>query len=308
MIHYYAYYNHGGYKDLYLGNSEDIVASRYYLPLLAVYDNDPAMAEKVAEWKLLPSVINLSAETEEYNYPERARVMISHAGYKMQYRIIDGKGVFSLRDIGGNKDSYGRTCMFLMMMVADTKTDNYILGKVCHYVWKNLDKAESLFSSLFVNDFNVNGLRFDVAKLNEFLAGIVSSVKDSPEENDFKRMVQFFAFPADMAFACAMEEQQITKRDIVVAYRLGPFDSEEVYRYTDSADDSLTEEYEFHNPIVSDEPLKPGKSSAQTHSLRKALGFAKAEDLEALILAHDKLLERIAALETRIQILENNNK
>lgn len=38
MIRYYAYYNHGGYKDFYLGNQEENVKSKFFLPLLAVHE------------------------------------------------------------------------------------------------------------------------------------------------------------------------------------------------------------------------------------------------------------------------------
>lgn len=36
MIRYYAYYNHGGYKDFYLGNQEENVKSKFFLPLVMI--------------------------------------------------------------------------------------------------------------------------------------------------------------------------------------------------------------------------------------------------------------------------------
>ena len=39
MIKYYAYYNFGGYKDFYLGSQEEGIPSKYFLPLLAVYES-----------------------------------------------------------------------------------------------------------------------------------------------------------------------------------------------------------------------------------------------------------------------------
>ena len=173
MIRYYAYYNHGGYKDLYLGSSEDTIASRYFLPLLSVYENEESMAKDVAAWKKLPPIINLSTGTSEFNYPTQARIMMSHAGYKLQYRLLEDKGVLALRDVGNNKDAYGRTCPFAMMMVADTDEDKEKLEILCYYIWKNLEESESIFSSKFVNDFDVNGLRFDISSLNDTIQNIV---------------------------------------------------------------------------------------------------------------------------------------
>ncbi len=304
MIRYYAYYNHGGYKDLYLGNSEDSEPSRYYLPLLPVYEEDESMADKVAEWKKLPSIINLSTETCEYNYPTQARVMISHAGYKLQYRLMEGKGVFALRDIGGKKDLYGRNCPFVLMMVADTDEDKKRLEKVCFYVWKNIGKSESLFSSLFVNDFEMNGLRFDIEKLNEQITDIVASAEDTLEENTYNRPVPFFVLPDDIRFVSAFEEQQITKNDVAVAYNLGISSKRKIFRYSPPEAQNGTKDVSSVEHSSQKNSAKENNSSTENHSFRKALGFATTNDFNALYQSHQQLLKRVELLEKKIQELE----
>lgn len=302
MIKYYAYYNHGGYKDLYLGSNKDTVDSRYFLPLLSVYENDESMSEKVAEWRELPAIINLSTNTSEYNYPTEARVMMSHAGYKLQYRHFDTKGVFALRDVCGNKDSYGRTCPFVMMMVGDTMEDKRYLEVVCYHVWKNLDAAEAFFCGLFVNDFEVNGLRFDVSKLNEWLREILSTTDGALEENTYSCPVHFFVVPDGMRFASAFEEQQVSKDQVAIAYNLG---NTREYTYTPP---QVKPESPGDPPpcskLTQDNPTRTEEQPSQHHSIRNALGFAKAGDLESLVKKIQELTNRIYELEQRVQDLE----
>lgn len=303
MIKYYAYYNHGGYKDLYLGNSEDCVPTRYFLPLLTVYESDESMADKVKEWKELPTMVNLSTNTQEYNYPEDAKVMVSHAGYKLQYRMVGKMGVLSLRDIAGNKDAYGRSCPFVFMMVADTDEECHLLDSVCYYIWKNLGETESVLSSLFINDFNVNGLRFELKRLNDYLQQILVSTNEAIEVNTYNRRVSFFLVPEGMRFATAFEEQQLTKNDISVAYSLASSSS---YRYTPSQVYYGPSGYPSINVEYSqDIQHQEETNTEQHHYLRKAFGFAKAEDVEALKRDYEKLLLRVEKLEKQLQNSEN---
>lgn len=304
MIKYYAYYNHGGYKDFYLGSSEDTDFSRYFLPLLSVYENDVSMTEKVNEWKKLPTIINLSTETNEYNYPKQARVMMSHAGYKLQYRIIDNRGVLALRDIGGNKDSYGRSCPFVMMMVADTEEDKQALRKICSFAWKNTGKVEAILKNLFVNDFEVNGLRFDLGRLNDSVLQIISSTEDLIDENPHNRPVVFFIVPSDIRFVTAFEEQQISKDDVSIAYSS---DSTKFYRYSPSQQTYYGPSGSIPTPNNPPQDRYKNKDvdTEKRHSLRKTLGFAKAEDLEDLSNTVKNLSRQIEILENRIKALES---
>lgn len=228
MIKFYAYYSFGGYKDLYLGNSEDFVVSRYYLPLLPVYENDESMAEKVKEWRKLPVIINLAESTTD-NYPQGARIMMSHAGYKIQLRRIDGKFVFAIRDVEGAKDAYGRSCPFVMMLVADTANEYILLRKTASYFYENMKDVEAFISTLFVYDYSVNGLRFDLHRFNDELNRIGIEQEDNIDENSYNREVDFYIVPDNIRFADAFSEQGITKYDVAFASDVS---NTKAYKYT----------------------------------------------------------------------------
>lgn len=217
MIKFYAYYSFGGYKDLYLGDNEDAVVSRYYLPLLPVYENDESMAEKVKAWKELPPIVNL-VESSKDNYPKGARVMMSHAGYKIQIRRIAGKSVFAIRDVEGAKDAYGRVCPFSMMLVADTDDDHILLRKIASCFYGNMKEFEAFLCTLFVYDYAVNGLRFDLHRFNDELNRIDIEQKDSIDENSYNRTVDFYVVPDNISVTDAFTEQGLTRNDVAYAY------------------------------------------------------------------------------------------
>jgi len=306
MISYYAYYNHGGYKDFFLGTSEDTVESKYFLPMLGVYESDESMKDKVAKWKALPSIVFLSNQTEELNYPPLARVMMSHAGYKIQYRIIGDKDILALRDIGGNKDAYGRFCPFVMMFIADSDVDKKRMEAFAFYIWNNLQTSELFFSNLFVSDLDVNGLRFDIKSMNVFFESVVSLQQGTIEENKYHRIVPFYVVSDGLgSLDRALAEQQLEKKDVAVAYNES---KTLVYRYSPpqvyyggpgvppivievSQEDSVEEE---HHP----EPKR--------NSWYSIFGLSKEEEVKALFESHMKLQNRVDELEKKITEIQNS--
>lgn len=302
MIKYYAYYNYGGYKDLYLGSSDDTVECRYFLPMLPVYMTDSSMLEKVEVWKKLPAIINLSNQTEEYSYPPEARVMMSHAGYKLQYRIIGEYDVCALRDIVGSKDTYGRSCPFVMMFVADTPEYKTSLKILTHYIWCHTQEVENLFPGLFVNDFDVNGLRFSVKILNDSVQSIISTYKESIEGNPYKRKVPFFIVPDGIQFRNAFEEQQISKDDVALAY---DEDQQRICRYEPPQIVYGPADYVPVTNRPSQEIPVSERDQETSVSLRSALGLAKEKDMRHLLKSQEELIKRIESLERRITELEN---
>lgn len=302
MIKYYAYYNYGGYKDLFLGSSNDIVDCRYFLPMLPIYKTDPSMQEKVESWKKLPEIICLSNQTEEYSYPSEARVMMSHAGYKLQYRIIGNEDVFALRDIAGSKDTYGRSCPFVMMFVADTLEDKKRLKILTHYIWCHIQEVENLFSGLFVNDFDVNGLRYEIKSLNGFVDNVVSTHEESIDGNTYNKRILFFTVPDGIRFRNAFEEQQISKNDVALAYDES---QQQIFRYEPP---QVIYGPAGSAPVInqpSQERPVAEKEQESHNSIRSSQRLAKEEDLQQLVKAQNELRKRIECLENRIKELEN---
>ena len=186
MIKFYAYYNHGGYKDFYLGSDCDDTPSRYFLPLLQVHEQrltdapDAELQKEVDRQKLLPMLTVLTNDTTEYNYPDCVRRMVSHGGYKVLYRRIDQQHiVLAIRDIPGSKDVYGRSTPFCMMMIGDN-SDIDTLDHITQYIIRGLTDFESFATTLFVNDTKENGLRFDLARLNDKIHHIATDASIKP--------------------------------------------------------------------------------------------------------------------------------
>lgn len=266
MIKFYAYYSFGGYKDLYLGNNEDSVVSRYYLPLLPVYENDESMAEKVKGWRELPPIINLAESTTD-NYPQGARVMMSYAGYKIQLRRIDGKSVFAIRDVEGAKDAYGRSCPFVMMLVADTANEYILLRKTASYFYENMKDVEAFISTLFIYDYSVNGLRFDLHKFNDELNRISMEQEDNIDENSYNRDVDFYIVPDNIRFADAFSEQGITKYNVAFASDVS---NTKAYKYTPVTVQSTmygSMIYPDHESSIIRKEVKANMSSEREESL-----------------------------------------
>ena len=304
MIRYYAYYNHGGYKDMYLGTSHDVAESRYFLPLLPVYEQEEEMKAKVEEWKALPSIVNLSNSTTAVNYPPEARVMMSHAGYKLQYRIIGDRDVFALRDIAGSKDSYGRSCPFVFMLTADTEDDKTKLKVLACYIWNHLAESEAFLSSLFVNDFNVNGLRFDVGELNRRMDEVLLNNSETLEGNRYHRPVVFYIVPDGIRFETAFAEQQISENNVALARNVS---RTKVHRYEPPQSSYTTTgvpPFRTQQPREEPAECRQPEQGNSDNSLKNMLGLAKEEDFRELLVSHRQLLKRVEQLESEIRAMK----
>ena len=67
MIRIYSYYNHGGFKDMYLGTFDEDVDVKYFIPLYKVYEkrlaenpNDKKSADKITLWSSLVQIKELN--------------------------------------------------------------------------------------------------------------------------------------------------------------------------------------------------------------------------------------------------------
>ena len=328
MVRFYAYYNYGGYKDFYLGDDHASQASLYYLPLLGVYEaslrenQDPDMETQVQELKKLPSIIALSDQTLEYNYPTHARTMVSHGGYKLILRIDrNNQAILSVRDIPGTKDPEGRSAPFCFMFVANTENDADKLVVVAAYLKEHLSEFEAFAATSFVNDFDVNGLRFDLGRFNLQFQRMASYTETELSPNIYKKRIPLLIIPDGFSLKIALTEQQIAKSDIQIAYNMS---GKELYRYS-SQDDwppygtpytSYGSYYPPQQPTESHKE-KPKEKEPQTsvkpqsHPTRSAimekLSLANKGDTDALKEALSELVKKVNDLEMRIEALEKQN-
>lgn len=177
MIRYYAYYSVGGYKDLYLGNSEMKEKDTYYLPLLPIWekkaDSNEEYAEKLQKCSSLPK-IKVATIDDMLGLPSKAAHYFVHGGYtEMLSTLTSGECVLIIRDIEGEqKDDSGRNIPFLISLVADTEEDSKTVACVAAYAAANMSEIKKRLSNSIVYDAEYNGLRFKLSEINEWIINI----------------------------------------------------------------------------------------------------------------------------------------
>jgi len=225
MIRYYAYYNHGGYKDFYLGNQEENIKSKFFLPLLAVHeqslednpDNDE-LRKQVEHQTQLPKFVVLSDTTTEHNYPKEARVLMSHGGYKILYKRLDYRYyALAIRDIAGPKDVYGRQSPFNIMFIGEA-ADLKNLDKLAEHIRNNYSSFLEFISTLFVNDLNENGLRCDIERLTLFIHSIIEKEEPSSFFGSSNLPVRLLVVPSLYNLNTTLKEQNLNRRDIYICF------------------------------------------------------------------------------------------
>lgn len=178
MLKYYSYYNVGGYKDMFLGDSSMNTKKTYYLPLLAIWkkkanSGDSEADNKVKSVEHLPKIQLLSSK-DSFGLPKEAELMFSHGGYKIILTTgSKGESIFAIRDIESDtKDESGRTIPFLLTIVGTTSNDAKILEKVTAYASSHLDSFSKEVSSLFSYDAEINGVVFKLADMESIVRKI----------------------------------------------------------------------------------------------------------------------------------------
>lgn len=242
MLKYYSYYNVGGYKDMFLGDSTMSSESTFFLPLLPVWKKkaeagDLSMVEKVESLEKLPK-INILTLDANYGLPNSALTLISHAGYKVYLSMLStGESVFAIRDINSNsKDESGRSIPFLLLVVGTTDDDRIVLEKLATYAISHIDEISKKIANLFSYNVTVNGLEFCLHTLNKLIKDI--STKSS---NTFmtltrdvvvdlsKKEIALFAIPEGLDRTIAIKEQNMKGKNVnfVMMSEVIPLDNQE---------------------------------------------------------------------------------
>jgi hypothetical protein len=87
MLRYYSYYNVGGYKDMFLGDSNMKTDKTYFLPLLPIWKKkasagDSDLAAKVKSLEALTS-IKIVTRDESYGLPKVLRFCLLMADIRL---------------------------------------------------------------------------------------------------------------------------------------------------------------------------------------------------------------------------------
>ena len=222
MLKYYSYYNVGGYKDMFLGDSTMSSESTFFLPLLPVWKKkaeagDLSMVEKIESLEKL-SKINILTLDANYGLPNSALTLITHAGYKVYLSMLaTGESIFAIRDINSNnKDESGRSIPFLLLVVGTTDVDRIILEKLAAYAASHIDEISKKIADLFSYNAEVNGIEFKLQDLNGLIEKISAKC-----DNTFmtltrdvvidlkKNEVALFAIPEGLDKSVAIREQNL---------------------------------------------------------------------------------------------------
>lgn len=241
MLKYYSYYNVGGYKDMFLGDSTMSYESTFFLPLLPVWKKkaeagDVSLAEKIESLEKLPKIKILTVDSN-YGLPKSAFTLISHAGYKVYLsKLSSGESIFAIRDIDSNsKDESGRSIPFLLLVVGDTDSDRIVLEKMAAYAASHIDEISKKIANLFSYNPTVNGVEFSLHALN----GLIKDISDK-NNNTFmtltkdivvdlkKNEVALFAIPEGLDKTIAIREQNLKGKNVnfVMMEEIIPLDNQ----------------------------------------------------------------------------------
>ena len=227
MIRIYSYYNHGGFKDMYLGTFDEDVDVKYFIPLYKVYEqrlaenpNDKKSEDKITLWSSLVQIKELNEKSSEA-YPQDASIVISHSGYKIILKQLqNGTTLLAVRDIPGHADEFNRPSPFAVMLIGDGKQDYTQLCILADYLKnkENLSLFETFCSGVFEHDIKVNALQFHFREFVSEVRDIISKHEIKEEKFINDRKVKLIVVPETLKAIDAIREQGLTKYDIELLY------------------------------------------------------------------------------------------
>ena len=294
MIRIYSYYNHGGFKDLYLGTLEENVESKYFIPLYKVYEqrlaenpNDKKSADKISLWSSLVQIKEINERSPEA-YPHDASVIISHSGYKLILKQLqNGSTLLAVRDIPGHADEFNRPSPFAVMLIGDKTLDYKPLCILADYLKnkENLSLFETFCSGVFEHDIKVNALQFHFEEFVSEIKDIISKHKIKEEHFINDRKVKLFVVPETLKTTDAIKEQGLTKNDIELLY------DTKGTKYVTHDEDSSKPYVEYSNTLKTKEETNEKDIWAYARSLELMI-----QKLEARI----RFLEKISNINDKI--------
>lgn len=288
MIRIYSYYNHGGFKDMYLGTFDEDVEVKYFIPLYKVYEkrlaenpNDKKSADKITLWSSLAQIKELNENSSDA-YPQDASIVISHSGYKVMLKQLqNGTTLLAVRDIPGHADEFNRPSPFAIMLIGDSEQEYKHLCILADYLKnkENLSLFEALCSEVFEHDIMVNALQFHFHKFVSKLKTIISEHKIEEIHFINNRKVKLIVVPSTLKAIDAIRDQGLTLYDIELLY------------------DTSGKKYPTHD-----------ENPTRNHVAHSIATNKESSNNEKDIWVYARSLEvMIQKLEARIRVLEGNS-
>lgn len=203
MINVYGFYSCGGYKDMYLGNSDDADNPKYYLPLLPVMKNrnNPDEKEKIEKLKKLP-MIQIITRDDRHGFPKECDILFSHGAYTVIYKTLsNGNTCLSIKDIPGiDKDEMGREIPFNLMFIATNEESKKLLDNFALYVKDNYSECIELCNILFKYDYLSNGIKFDLPAIITKIKDVHNNVRLTHKNNQLVYLMLYSEKNIEIAF------------------------------------------------------------------------------------------------------------
>ena len=224
QIKYFAYYSVGGYKDMYLGNSEMEEECTYYSPFYSQWKSNMLSESFVNRMKEQLEYLDkhshikiLSAMDEDL--PKDASRFVSHSGFKLACCTLNnGKTTIALKDLNGSaKDENERCIPFMLQLLSDDANTQIALAD---YIRVHLETEEKFFANLFEYNATYNCLQFNIAKLNAWINDVIENKLSVIKENSATRRLHMLVLSNGVSKEYAVSELGIQMQDADKIYNI----------------------------------------------------------------------------------------
>ena len=224
MIKYFAYYSVGGYKDMYLGNSELNEEYTYYSPFYSQWKNNTLpdkfvnrMKEQLAYLDKKPHIKILTATDEDL--PKDAGKFVSHSGFKLVCCTLNnGSTTIAVKDLNGcEKDENERSIAFMLQLLSDDAETQIALAD---YIRTHLETEEKFFANLFEYNANYNCLQFNIAKLNAWIKDAIENKVHAVKDNSATRRLHMLVLSKGVTKEYVLSELGVLLKDTDKIYNV----------------------------------------------------------------------------------------
>ncbi len=245
MIKYFAYYSVGGYKDMYLGNSEMKEEHTYYSPFYSQWKSN-TLPEKFID-KMKEQLEYLDKQTHikiltaiDGDLPKDAEKFVSHSGFKLAcFTLNNGATTIALKNLNGNaKDENQRSVPFMLQLISDDVKTQIALAE---YIRTHLEREEEFLTNLFEYNAKYNCLQFNLAKLNAWIKDVVENKLNAVNDNSTTRRLHMLVLSNGVAKEYVLSELGVLLKDTNKIYNLAGINI-----YNSETDSLSSSQFEVH--------------------------------------------------------------
>lgn len=206
---YYSYYNFGGgYKDLYLGSSNQKDEKSFFLPLLATLPED-----KSRDYSLLTMMQRITRDNN-FGFPNEAVKFFSHGSYKLCFASFGSFEGLAISDIEEQLlDDNGRPLYCTFFFLSESIEETQVLCRIAKQFLISPVEWSKFMVGLFTYDAEKNGFSFETGKLKQWIAD--HSDKDvTTIQPTMHKPIHLFAKSANYSCEYVCKDMGLRKDDI----------------------------------------------------------------------------------------------